>query len=78
MPPSRSRASPLADGSTVPSGWRWPYSGAGAESSLLGPGPGAAQRALIRAKVALIRASQVEAADAVRRSGDAAELLASR
>jgi hypothetical protein len=35
----------------------------------------AAQRALIRAKVALIRASQVEAADAVRRRGDAAELL---
>jgi uncharacterized protein len=34
-----------------------------------------AQRALIRAKVALIRASQVEAADAVRRRGDAAGLL---
>jgi uncharacterized protein len=35
----------------------------------------AAQRALIRAKVALIRAGQVEAADAGRRSGEAAELL---
>lgn len=35
----------------------------------------AAQRALIRAKVALIRAGQVEAADAARRSGEAAELL---
>jgi hypothetical protein len=35
----------------------------------------AAQRALVRAKVALIRASQVEDADAVRRRGDAAELL---
>jgi hypothetical protein len=36
----------------------------------------AAQRALIRAKVALVRATQVDAADAVRRRADAAELLA--
>jgi aminoglycoside phosphotransferase family enzyme/predicted kinase len=36
----------------------------------------AAQRALIRAKVALVRASQVEGADAERRRADAAELLA--
>jgi hypothetical protein len=35
-----------------------------------------AQRALIRAKVALIRASQVDGADAVRRRADAAGLLA--
>ena len=34
-----------------------------------------AQRALIRAKVALIRAGQVEPADAARRRADAAELL---
>jgi hypothetical protein len=36
----------------------------------------AAQRALIRAKVALIRASQVDGADAVRRRAEAAALLA--
>jgi hypothetical protein len=36
----------------------------------------AAQRALIRAKVALVRATQVEGADAARRTADAAELLA--
>jgi aminoglycoside phosphotransferase family enzyme/predicted kinase len=36
----------------------------------------AAQRALIRAKVALVRASQVDGADAARRRADAAELLA--
>jgi hypothetical protein len=36
----------------------------------------AAQRALIRAKVSLVRASQVEGADAERRRADAAELLA--
>jgi hypothetical protein len=36
----------------------------------------AAQRALIRAKVALVRAGQVDAADAARRRGDAAALLA--
>ncbi|HET8754898.1 MAG TPA: AAA family ATPase, partial [Solirubrobacteraceae bacterium] len=36
----------------------------------------AAQRALIRAKVALVRATQVEAADAPRRRADAAALLA--
>jgi len=35
----------------------------------------AAQRALIRAKVALVRAGQVEAADAARRRADAASLL---
>ena len=35
----------------------------------------AAQRALIRAKVALVRAGQVSGADAERRSGDAARLL---
>jgi hypothetical protein len=36
----------------------------------------AAQRALIRAKVALVRATQVDAADAARRRADAADLLA--
>ncbi len=36
----------------------------------------AAQRALIRAKVALVRAGQVDAADAARRRADAAALLA--
>ncbi len=36
----------------------------------------AAQRALIRAKVALVRAGQVDAADAARRRADAASLLA--
>jgi aminoglycoside phosphotransferase family enzyme/predicted kinase len=36
----------------------------------------AAQRALIRAKVALVRATQVDTADAARRRGDATDLLA--